>query len=387
MRGQVAGRGRATHPKRWVAPRKVTIAAALAGVIALVLLAWFGVRPLLRADPEPPGVRGARLTSSYPNLIADQGNSVPLPDGRMLWIFADTAQTTGSPRFFVTSSAAVAERDALSLRYLKDGHGRPVEFLPRTAAERRATTAEGYLGVWPTGATVLSDRRVLIAYTKYWVSTDQTRFTFRAAGLYAYEYPGPDDLSDARPARRIADDIWSPQDGAVASPVRAGRYVYFSQCNREQLRCYSLRVRAEELAQRGAYRWWTGSGWSADRSRRQAMRYGSGHPGRNPPTRHLPEAGLYVTVDTPAGIPATTGLIWVARRPWGPWSEAARFTLPGCREGEGCYTLNAHPEAQVPEGTLRVSYATLGRGPHVLVADVPIELGPRGSWVHAGRND
>ena len=34
---------------------------------------------------------------------------------------------------------------------------------------------------------------------------------------------------------------------------------------------------------------------------------------------------------------AAQGLLWVARNPWGPWSRAAPFALPGCPTG-GCYT-------------------------------------------------
>jgi hypothetical protein len=368
----------------------VATTATLVLLLVLAFVTWHTVRPSGRERQPPAPADGDRLTSAYEDLVADQGNSVPLPDGRMLWIFADTAQTTASPRFFVTSSAAVAERDGLSLRFLTDGAGRPVEFLPRTPAERRATTAEGYVAVWPTGATVLPDGRILVAYATYRVRSGPTRFEFLAGGLYAYTYRGaPAGAGGAvadEPAERVADGIWQPEDGPVASPVHAGQHVYLSRCDRKERRCYSVRVAVDRIAERDAYRWWTGTGWSPDRADRRPMRYGSDRPGRNPPTRPLPERGLYVVVDTPAGIPASTGLIWVARRPWGPWSPAARFALPGCGE-QGCYTLNPHPEAAVPEGTLRVSYATAGSGPHVKVVDVPIEIGPDGSWVRTGRPD
>jgi hypothetical protein len=352
-------------------------AVLVAAVLALVVTSLGGCD----ATGSPPdALRGARLESSYRNLVADQGNSVGLPDGRMLWLFADTAQTHGEPWFFVTSSAAVAERDSLSVRFLKDEHGRPLEFLPRTSAERRRTTDRGYVAVWPTGATTLPDGRILIAYTKYFVSPGPPTFTFLAAGLYAYRHPGPGGDAGTVPARRVADDIWTPDDGPVASPVRAGRYVYFSQCERRPQRCYSLRAPVDRVAERAAYRWWTGTGWR-DESERRPMRFGSDRPGRNPPTRYLPDHRLYVVVDTPAGIPATTGLIWVAPRPWGPWSSAAEFHLPRCARDQGCYTLNPHPEADAPDGMLRVSYAAAHTGPHVHVVDVPIKLGPRGAWV------
>jgi hypothetical protein len=222
---------------------------------------------------------------------------------------------------------------------------------------------------------------VLIAYTKYLVSGGQTRFAFEAAGLYEYRPPADGNLQRAGPARRIADDLWGPGDGAIASPVAAGRWVYFTHC--EGGRCYSLRAPADDLTNRVAYLWWTGSGWDHDRARRTPMTYGSDRPGRNPPTAYLPGAGVYATVDTTAGIQSATGLIWVAPKPWGPWSKVAKFPLPGCTS-RGCYTLNLHPELS-SGGTLRVSYATAHDGPHVRVVDVPISIAPGGRSVTTGR--
>ena len=112
-----------------------------------------------------------------------------------------------------------------------------------------------------------------------------------------------------------------------------------------------------------------------ERADRVPMTYGSDRPGRNPPTAYLPDAGVYATVDTSGGIQSSTGLLWVAPRPWGPWSRPARFPLPGCTSEDGCYTLNAHPGLSAA-GSLRVSYATAHDGPHVHVLDVPVSIAP-----------
>jgi hypothetical protein len=99
-------------------------------------------------------------------------------------------------------------------------------------------------------------------------------------------------------------------------------------------------------------------------------------PGRNPSIVWSTALKLFVMADTTGGIQSTEGLLWVARRPWGPWSRAAPFPLPDC-PSEGCYTLNVHPDRS-PPGTLRVSFATSGIGPYVRVVDVPVELDPGG---------
>ena len=67
----------------------------------------------------------------------------------------------------------------------------------------------------------------------------------------------------------------------------------------------------------------------------------------------------------------------MARQPQGPWSRAASFSLPQC-PSSGCYTINVHPD-QSADGTLRVSFATMGIGPYVRVTDVPIRVSSSGA--------
>jgi hypothetical protein len=361
---------RRTAPLAWAAG--VTLLVVALAAFGAFALPWLVDRA--RDDVPAGAATGQRLVSSFAGIVQDQGNTVTLPDGRTLWIFADTAQEEGRPRFFVTSSAAVSDPGSLHLRYLTGAGGPPIEFLPRSAAERRQNVPERrYVAIWPTGATTLPDGRVLVAYTKYLVGIQPRQsFTFQGAGLYEWRPPADGDVLGAGPARRLAD-LWTPADGAIASPVAAGRWVYFSIC--EQSDCYSLRAPATALADRGAYVWWTGTGWSHERADRRPMTYGSDYPGRNPPTAYLPDAGVYATVDTSGGIQSSTGLVWVAPRPWGPWSKVARFSLPGCTTEDGCYTLNVHP-GESTRSTLRVSYATAHDGPHVRVVDVGVSIAP-----------
>ena len=313
-------------------------------------------------------------------LIQDQGNTIALPDGRTLWIFADTAQLNRQPKFFVTSSAGLASGTGLRLDYLTDAAGAPIEFLPRTPAERAdQVPGQHYTAIWPTGATALPDGRIVIAYAKYAVRlAPKVAFDFLAGGLFTYRYPGWNSSTrglvgagrSAQPAQRFADDIWTQQDGPIASPVYSDGYVYFTRC--PEFRCYSVRSTVPELADRAAYRWWTGSGWSRNVSRRAQISFGSDVPGRNPSIAWSAALNLFVMADTSGGIQSTQGLLWVARQPWGPWSRAAPFRLPDCPSG-GCYTLNVHPDRS-PPGTLRVSFATSGVGPYVRVVDVPVRL-------------
>jgi hypothetical protein len=378
----VIGADHRTAPARWsrrpwwVAPLGLLLAA-----LATVAVIFLAARPAPLAAPTL-----SRQISAIPplqNITQDQGNSVALPDGRTLWIFADTAQLSTRPRFFVTSSAGIAAGTDVRLRYLTNAAGVPIEFLPRTPAERTGEVpGERYTAVWPTGATTLPDGRILIAYAKYAVQMrPKPTFTFLAGGLFTYRYPGwstapgggviKSDGSN-QPAERFADDLWTPQDGPIASPIYSDGYVYFSRC--EDSHCYSVRSSVPGLADRTAYRWWTGSDWSPEVSRRAPMTFGSDVPGPNPSIGWSATLNLFVIADTASGWLSAEGLLWVARHPWGPWSRAASFALPDCPAG-GCYTLNVHPDRS-PPGTIRVSFATNGIGPYVRVVDVPVQLDP-----------
>lgn len=361
----------------------------------MVGFAIAAIRTAAQPTPIEAPVLGRQVSGIPPlqTVLQDQGSTVALPDGRTLWIFADTAQLDRKPRFFVTSSAGLAAGTDLRLRYLTDLRGAPIEFLPRTSQERaNQVQGEHYTAIWPTGSTALPDGRILIAYAKYAVRlAPKVAFDFLAGGLFTYRYPGwtsSDGVSGLvggagsgrpdRPADRFADDIWTPQDGPIASPVYSEGYVYFTRC--EEYRCYSLRSTVPELADRTAYRWWTGSDWSPDIARRARITFGSDVPGRNPSIAWSAALDLFVMADTTGGIQSTKGLLWVARQPWGPWSKAAPFALPDCPSG-GCYTLNVHPDRS-PPGTVRVSFATSGIGPYVRVVDVPVrQVRPGGSGV------
>jgi len=356
---------------------------------ALALLAALALVPRIAARPGPDhlpgGSYGDRVAAPDPldDVVQDQGNTVPLPGGRVLWIFADTASVT-APVFFRTSSAGIADGRAVRLRYVTGRDGVPLEFLPRTRRERAAAGKGRYTAVWPTGATTLPDGRILIAYTKYRVRSDPLEFRFLGAGLYEHRVDRFTDQGGAGPARRVADDIWTAPDGAIASPIYADGFVYFIQC--EDNRCYSLRTTPDAVAERTSYRWWTGEGWSSARPARRAMQFGGDRPGRNPAIAYLPEFGVFALTNTSGGIQSRTGLIWVAPHPWGPWSAPAFFPLPGCLKA-GCYTLNLHPESSLA-GAVRVSYATAGVGPFVLVADVPLIVrgGGRSVATRAGQS-
>jgi hypothetical protein len=340
-----------------------------------------------KASRDAPARRvtatGQQLWAAQPlaNIHQDQGSSIQLPDGRTLWIFADTFQLYNDPKFFITSAAAVTNPGYWQLQYSMGGtvRGKPIpaEFMPRTPSEKAdRKSGDHYQAIWPTGSTLLPDGRIIISYAKYRVLLKTKQYTYMGAGLFQFKYRGIKKFRAGDQARRIADNLWTAADGEVRSPIYADGFVYFTRC--KNLRCYSLRVTPDALTKRQAYSWWTGSGWSTSSANRQAVTVRTNHPGGNPSIVRL-KNGLYAMADTEAGTVSRVGHLWISKRPHGPWSRAATFNFAAC-PAPGCYGLNLHPE-QSSGTSLRVSYATTSVGPFVRVLDVPVKVDPDGSWI------
>jgi hypothetical protein len=377
-RDDAAPAGPPITPGGTLAPYQIPSAAPPAAGLPSAAGSVPGSAPGVAPRPDPGGpFFGAQLQAAPPlaDIRQDEGLSVALPDGRTLYIFADTLHLDTKPRFFATSSAAITEPgDPLKLHYATDARGVPLEFLPRDAAES-ADQVQGvkYHAVWPTGATTLPDGRIIISYGKYDIVIADNSITFRGAGLFEYRYTDAPGFRNGGVSRRIADDIWLTDTGAVGSPVYHDGYVYFTVC--ENLECYSLRVRPESLSSRASYKWWTGSGWSASKVDRRRMSFGGSRPGHNPSVVWVPAVNAFVMADTEAGSVAPSGLLWVAPNPWGPWSEPASVGLTRCSV-RGCYGLNVHAHAS-SRRSLRVSYSPVmvnRVGPFVYLIDQAVKV-------------
>lgn len=369
----------ATGPRLRACLRWLLVLTVLAALVAVAVV-WTRNRPSTgpaRSSALGPvtSTGAGRLAAAAPldDVLADQGNPVPLPGGGTLWLFADTAHLT-APRFFHTSSAAITDRRSPTvLNYLSDRAGLPLEFLPRTAGERAQQDDRGYVPIWPTGAAALPDGRIIVSYSKYYVTRSPITFTFLSAGLYEYRHPGRS--RDVALPVRVADGLWTAAEGAVGSPVYADGYLYLTLC--EALQCYALRAPPDRLVQRSGYTWWTGTGWSANSQDRRPMTFGADRPGRNPSVGLLPGTGVYAMTDTSAGAASGRGLLWVSRTPYGPWSVPVAFTLPGC-VGFGCYAVIAHPQQSTAD-LVQIGYATFDRSMYIHLVDVPVAIrDPRG---------
>jgi hypothetical protein len=328
--------------------------------------------PTIQRNGQPVPRGRVQAPAPQDDVLQDQGTPVTLPDGRSMWIFADTADIFTGPWIFLTSSAGFAEPDAPNnLRFVLNEGMRPTELLPRQPDEMPNQDHSAYYGVWPMGATHLPDGRILISYSKYHVTLTPRVFTFEASGLFEYRYPGYDKLAAPVSATRIADDLWTKLDGPVNSPVYANGHVHFLNCGAE---CYSLRTTPAGLTDRTTYEWWTGAGWSKDRAARKPMVIGgTKKPGRSPYVQWVPQLGAYAMADTEIGAAGTTGLLWLASNPQGPWSAPIEYPMANCGV-LGCYLPNIQPQASTADN-LRIAYSSGGTwGPTIWTMDLPVTV-------------
>ncbi|MEV0844428.1 sigma-70 family RNA polymerase sigma factor [Streptomyces sp. NPDC049954] len=333
------------------------------------------VPPFSTKVPKVPAASGGDLGTVRQNPAVgarDNGQST-LYEGRSLWIFDDT--TLRDPWGFLSNSgAATADLDAsdgIDLRstspFTTSAQGRPVELLPRTAAERAfekqhgedgGCTAEqdqycgARFGFWP--GPVISDparHRVLVMYGKLCrggkdgtpcsgelgkglgtgIAALDMR-THRVTRLEAAHGPGVRGVEGADPTMFFPDG-----QGFSAAALVVGETVYvYGDCSYHG--CAVARVPLASVEDRSAWRFCTGDGWSPDPGAARPV-VGAGSAGQS--VFYDRALSAYVNVYLPYGSDEVR--YQVGGSPYGPWSDprTAGHTKGGKRSD---YALFAHPE-------------------------------------------
>lgn len=333
------------------------------------------VPPFSTKVPKVPAASGGDLGTVRQNPAVgarDNGQST-LYEGRSLWIFDDT--TLRDPWGFLSNSGAATTdldaSDGIDLRstspFTTSGQGRPVELLPRTAAERAfekqhgedgGCTAErdqycgARFGFWP--GPVVSDparHRVLVMYGKLCrggkdgtpcsgelgkglgtgIAALDMR-THRVTRLEAAHGPGVASVEGADPTLFFPDG----QGFSAAALVVGGTVYVYGDCSYHG--CAVARVPLASVEDRSAWRFRTADGWSSDpRAARPVV--GAGSAGQS--VFYDRALSAYVNVYLPYGSDEVR--YQVGGSPYGPWSESrtAGHTKGGKRDD---YALFAHPE-------------------------------------------
>ncbi len=297
--------------------------------------------------------------------------------GRSVWLFGDTTlqranadgQTWLNDSWSFTEQTSAAAGITLSDRL--DAAGGLSEFFPLTPEERAFNVAhrgdpcaEAPCGArwafWP-GAGVVdpSTGRALIFYGK--VRAAPGDFNFHAVGHSLATW----DAFDRPPVRPVVAPgtaeptlLFGENDpGFGAGAVLVDGELFAYGCTQQGLAkpCRLARVPLAQALDRRAWRFWSGSGWSAAVADAASLFDGSDILS----VSWAPALGRFLAVySEPLG---RTVVLRTAPRPEGPWSATLRlFEAQAPSEGNG-WVYDAQAHAEFAEDGGRVQYVTYSR--------------------------
>lgn len=289
-------------------------------------------------------------------LGGDAVYSVDLGGDRILWLFGDSFVARGEAR---DRGQAIMVRNTIAIQRGRDPATARLQFHWRRSADGKPLAFfadDGELGFWPLHGIRLAEGPLLLWQVRV-RSTPGKGLGFAIDGWRILRIDRPDLDPEQWQAQPVAvarlpfectpgTAVWRDGDHVLALATRGtGQH--------QGLVC---RFAVDELRGGGAIaEWWDGSGWSAA----EAV------PG---PAVVLDEAGPECSVDRveagwlhvySRGFGRTTVAVHTAKEPTGPWSEASDvFTPPeSLAERPFVYAAKAHPELDVGDGWLAVSYA------------------------------
>jgi hypothetical protein len=304
------------------------------GALAIVLLDHDG-----DASPEPPKaprLAATELTSMF-SRYGDSGGqwtggdntaSVPLPDGRVAWLFSDTflgkvnADHTRPRDSAFINNTIVVQEGAQAVRTLHGGAAdKPAALVAPPAAGQY---------YWAQDGTVEGDH-LRVFYNRYRrTGSGLWDFTLTGSALVSFDLPrlGSPHVIDLPLGDRIAWGSAVLEDGGYT-------YVYGAERTSDALRfAHVARAPAGKLG--GAWEFWTGNGWSTavERSARLLSGVGTGYSVQR-------VADRYVMVTTEGNLLFNPAIVaYTAPAPTGPWKGPRQL----------------HTPAEATPGTSRVSY-------------------------------
>ncbi|MFO0894914.1 MAG: DUF4185 domain-containing protein [Phycisphaerales bacterium] len=361
----------ATHQARWEARQraagftKVVAPEDDAAALQAIRERDAGLARLAAAEAVP-WPEAERLFHQDPSWLgSDAAYSIPLGDGRTLWLFGDTfvARAPGGTRresVMVRNTVAVQHgpdpRSAkMEFAWGRRGDGSPAAFFPD----------EGGRGYWP-GHGLRVEHGPLVVFLYAVVNTPGVGLGFAGDGWSLAVVQHPERPPAEWAPRIIRQQV--PAWGAVPSTavVLQGEWVVCLAIGQEASHAGMLvRWPLAALAAgetRGA-EWWTGPvrGWVPQAD------VGPGGPavvmddaGSECSIHRDPQVRQWVHTST-LGFGATSVGIRTAPELTGPWSPPVVIHRPRESQGEHpfVYAAKAHPELTAPQaGALVITYAT-----------------------------
>lgn len=284
--------------------------------------------------------------------------------GKVFWAFGDTFAPGGGVR----SSGAYADRSTptrVTDTLVDRKPHQLVPFTPEEAADNASGDGSQWV-IWPTEVINTSPTKALIFSTKFHAT---------AEGWVEPSLVISEITAGSTQSRRIAEPITDPKGNYAAAVHERDGMVYLHDCGGANLapelvgrvggllpglglgnlslnptpgKCRLARVPLAQAATSSAYRYWTGTTWSATPSSAVGVVPGS-NSGLS--VAWSPKLSKYVALSSP-GLSKDIQMS-TAPRPEGPWTKPTKvFTAE-----TGIYAIRIHPHLSSPDlSTMGVTY-------------------------------
>ncbi len=285
---------------------------------------------------------------------ADQGSSLRLPDGRLLWVFDDTFQGGEEP----DGSRSPGTRFVHNSLVLSDG-GCLRGVTGPTGAEVVPDTPDGQW-FWPLHAVVDGGRLFLPSSRVARVTGPDDVSSFSTDGTWLAELTLPAGGTPtfsrlwSTPASGTPDT--TPQWGSAVAQADGYTYVYGTQRVAEPFvfgkALYVARVPAGKLTSLSAWRFWDGSRWVAPAGSARAVKGAVGGVSTSLSVWRAGD-GTWRALTKKDDYLGQDVVLLRAPAPTGPWSEVVVGTSPsGAQPGQTTYNAFGHPQVPLTDGGL-----------------------------------
>lgn len=329
---------------------------AVAAVGAMLVMVPFVVAVPLAAAIPSGGMTAASLNAAftgYGNTSgkwngADSTASVPLPDGRVAWLFSDTflgpVNADGTrPRTSPMVHNSLVVQDGTALVDTRTGG---TSTFPASLVGANLDSQSDNAGYWVGDGTV-ENTTLSVLYNHYRkTGSGGLDVALTGTSLASFDLPGlsPRSLVDLPVGATTAWGSSIMVDGGYT-------YVYGTEST-DQLKFAHLARTAAGLG--GAWQFWTGSGWSGTEADSARLLSGVGTAFS---VRKI--GAQYVLVTMEANLPFNPQVVaYTADSPAGPFAGPVQlFTTPEPQPGRALITYDTrlHQELAAP-GKLLVSY-------------------------------
>jgi hypothetical protein len=285
--------------------------------------------------------------------------SVPMSDGKIMWMFCDSTQydqkagsTASTLQLFTNTTAGFATKSAPTVVIeALDDKKLPYRFLAPTAAYNPCKPNQ-HRFMWIQSAVPLREDgrdRVLIYYQSVCAAdggqmTDDIFFDMGLA-QFVYDPKKPPAAGAPLTAQVVQEQLFTkPGTGeglyGTGGTLKDG-FIYVYRCGPSGT-CFVGRVEPAQAAKADAYKFWNGSDFAGTQAQAVAMDMPGHDFAMKPSVDYFAKAGLFVMVDA-VGLDGEQQIL-VSKTPQGPWTKPVHTRLPGCNSGfpYNCFGIEVH---------------------------------------------